>query len=277
MKLGTVTDGLHVVWDSQRQKPTLGGALVLRQEAELLADAQRHADIFVHGVWDQFAQQIFSSSAIRFRHSSDPAPSDTWPMKSSETEFSYFSFTRLVSLHQATGAIPRLKWKRSSQEIAICVRRRFSGKLVCVHLKNVYPYNLIESNADKAPWVTFFHRHAKEGKLNFLLLGDDSLPDGMPLSNGVSRAVDLGLDLATQLALIVYADGFLGMASGICTAANFSATPHVIFKHPAHHADEMRKELGDADKFPFATDVQRLWRRTVSVHALDEALALVMQ
>ena len=34
------------------------------------------------------------------------------------------------------------------------------------------------------------------------------------------------------------------MASGICTAANLSSVPHVIFKHPHNHIKEMNKELG---------------------------------
>lgn len=151
-----------------------------------------------------------------------------------------------------------------------------SGRLICVHLRSVAPFSPEESNADGAAWNAFFKKHADVGRCNFLLIGDDPLPIGLDLRPGIIRAIDRQVSLVTQLALIGISDGFLGMASGLCAAANFSETPHVIFKHPAHHAAEMVRELGAADTFPFAGDHQKLWRREVSAAALDQAFRLIM-
>ena len=91
----------------------------------------------------------------------------------------------------------------------------------------------------------------------------------------MNRAVDLKIELATQLALTSIADGFMGMASGLCTAANLSEVPHVIFKHPAHHSVEMSIEMGSSVSFPFAKQRQQLWRREVDPVSLDAALDLI--
>ena len=67
--------------------------------------------------------------------------------------------------------------------------------------------------------------------------------------------LDLEIDLATQLALTTISDGFMGMASGLCTAANLSEVPHVIFKHPAHHSAAMAIELGSSVNFPLQSEL----------------------
>src|SRR2546422_7475000 len=38
--------------------------------------------------------------------------------------------------------------------------------------------------------------------------------------------------------LISLADGFMGMASGLCQMAIFGRKPYAIFKHPDHHRSE---------------------------------------
>ena len=59
-------------------------------------------------------------------------------------------------------------------------------------------------------------------------------------------------------------------------AANFSATPHVIFKHPGHHEAEMDAELGGGNAFPFAVKRQWLWRRPATTEALRSALDAIL-
>jgi hypothetical protein len=124
-------------------------------------------------------------------------------------------------------------------------------------------------------WQAFFDKYSEEAVCNFLLIGDDALPVGLTLGRGVTRAVDLGIELATQLTLTSIADGFMGMASGLCAAANLSEVPHVIFKHPAHHSAAMASELGSAVSFPFAGPRQQLWRREVDAVSLDAAFDLI--
>ncbi len=282
---GTNTDTVDLVWDLTRERRTLGGALVLRQEGEMLARISGASSLRLHCLGaaaddadtDRLAKSVFATSAypVQFNHAS--CPIDGWPnsILRALPEFSYFSFSRLQALHAQKAPIPRLSWNTRTNDSARYARARFPGRLVCIHLRNVPPYVAEESNADGPTWDEFFTTHAQPGLLDFLLLGNDLLPVGLALRPGLYRAADLDWDLATQLALIGCADGFLGMASGLCTAANLSDTPHVIFKHPAHHLAEMSRELGSSDRFPFAGPRQRLWRRTVTPEALREALAII--
>ena len=260
---------------------------MLRQEGELLAQLQSLSAITLHligenahrAVVERLAGVVFGSSAYAFHPTREPLADDGWPaqFERENGEFSYFSFSRLLALHHQHALVPRLQWSSSLQERAHRVRAGFTGQLVCVHLRSVAPFRPEESNADGPTWSAFFDAHARAGTRDFLLLGDDpSPPDFTPPSAGVTRATDLGLDLATQLALVGHADGFLGMASGLCTAANFSRVPHVLFKHPAHHPAAMARELGTADRFPFAGPRQRLWRRQATFDALCEALVLIL-
>jgi hypothetical protein len=224
-------------------------------------------------------EHVFASSSRRFQLLADTsAPEGAWPAPAERrgAGFSSFSFARLLSLHAASGRAPRLAWASHLSSAAAATRAAFPGKLIVVHLRRVSPFALAESNADPAAWRSFLEAHTASGRTRFLLLGDDPVPSAISLGGGIMRANNLGLPLALQLALVAHADGFIGMASGLCTAANLSATPHVIFKHPAHHPAAMRAELGDANRFPFAAPRQQLWRRPADRAALDQALDLVL-
>jgi len=278
---------VHLAWDLTLERPTLGGALVLRQEGELLARARRAAEIAVHwtageegvvgGQPPATAGAVFGSSVFPCTLTTADAPTDSWPPARARAAagFSYFTFERLVDWHRRTGQAPRLGWSAEVAAAAAAVRRRFRGLLVCLHLKYLAPYWPEDSNADPVAWSQFLRVRGRPGELDFLLLGDD-LPSGVEGIPGVHRAVTEGIGLATQLCLVGLADGFVGMASGVCTAANFSDVPHVILKHPAHHAAEMEQEMVGVDRFPFAGERQRLWRRNADSATLREALELVL-
>jgi hypothetical protein len=280
-------DAVNLVWDLTRERPTIGGGLVLRQEGEMLARLQNRSALTVHLVSPELgceaakrmAQVIFGASTYLYHLVSATGGAGGWPPAAirAAPDFSYFAFSRVTMLYTQSGMKPRLRWSQPVQASALRARRLFPGRLYCVHLRSVAPFHLEESNADGLVWNAFFKKHAVTGKCDFLIIGDDPLPAGLKLRPGVTRAAGsaLGLDLATQLALISVSDGFLGMASGLCTAANFSETPHVIFKHPAHHAAEMARELGGAQIFPFASERQQLWRRAANSASLDEAFHLI--
>jgi hypothetical protein len=286
MKSETV-GAVDLVWDVTRERLTIGGALVLRQEGEMLARLRGRSALAVHLIAsesgrqaaERLAQTIFGTSIYPYRLVSPSEGTEGWPPAAvrAAPDFSYFAFSRIISLHAQTGLTPRLQWAERLRASALQARRHFLGRLFCVHLRSVTPFSLDESNADGPAWSSFFQRHAAAGLCDFLLIGDDPLPAGLELRPGVTRVAggDLDLDIATQLALIGVSDGFLGMASGLCTAANFSDTPHVIFKHPAHHADEMARELGTAQAFAFAGERQQLWRREAGAAVLDEAFHLI--
>jgi len=279
-------NAVDLVWDLTRERLTIGGALVLRQEGEMLARLQGRSALTLHLIGPQssrqaaerMAQTIFGTSLYPYHtvYAADGAAG--WPHAAvrAEPDFSYFAFSRTIALHARTGLKPRLQWHQSQQALAQQARQHFAGRLYCVHLRSVAPFAPEESNAVGPAWNAFFERRAAAGQCDFLLIGDDPPPAELDLRPGVTRAGgQLDLDLATQLALIGVSDGFLGMASGLCTAANFSETPHVIFKHPAHHAAEMARELGTAQAFTFAGERQQLWRREAGAAVLDEAFHLI--
>jgi hypothetical protein len=282
----TKSTAVQFVWDLDLEKPTLGGALVLRQEGELLAEmrGQKGIQVFLSGkgsgdaVIRRLKETVYASSRYQFNFENGRTFENAWPTahERASSAFSYFSFSRLIDLYRTYGLRPRLRWCSDVAKRAIDIRKCFSGKLVAVHLRNVPPYTEEESNANGAEWGAFFAARAHESSVEFLLVGYDAVPAGVVLGRGVHRATDLGIDLATELELIGRADGFLGMASGICTAANLSETPHVIFKHPAHHTAKMETELVSADQFPFATNRQRLWRQIADESSLHAALDLVL-
>jgi len=280
-----MVDAVDLVWDLTREHPTVGGALVLRQEGEMLALRQGHSALAVHLICkesdslaaERLAQTIFGASIFPFHLIHSTATAAGWPpvLVRSQPDFSYFSFSRVIALHAESGLRPRLRWSKSQEALARQERQKFRGRLVCVHLRSVAPFSPEESNADGRAWNAFFEANADAGVCDFLLIGDDPLPAGLDLRPGVTRAIDHQLGLSTQLTLIGISDGFLGMASGLCTAANFSETPHVIFKHPAHHAAEMARELGASNSFSFAGYHQQLCRLEANAVTLDEAFHLI--
>jgi len=281
-------NSVDLVWDLTLERMTIGGLLVLRQEGEMLAKLHKRSVLTVHLIVpksdrqaaEHMAQTVFNSSVYPYQIVEEIEYNSGWPSSSvrAQPDFSYFTFSRIIALHAQMGVKPRLLWAQSQQTKALQARRQFAGRLYCVHLRSMPPFAPEESNADGKAWNDFFKRHASPDECDFMLIGNDPLPNGLNLRPGVTRMVSqhvMGLDLAEQLALIGVCDGFLGMASGLCTAANFSDTPHVIFKHPAHHSSEMARELGTAQSFPFAGERQQLWRSKASTALLEEAFLLI--
>ncbi len=281
-----MTSTVELIWDLTRERLTIGGALVLRQEGEILAQIKGKTEVMLHVICPEsdrvaaegLADKVFGSSILPFHLSYSSIGVEGWPslLLRSHSDFSYFSFTRLIALYKDTGIKPKLGWSMHQAALAKQARISFPGHLICVHLRSVAPFTSEESNADGLTWQAFFDQHAVPGVCNFLLIGDDALPVALNLPPGVVRATEIGLELTTQLALIAFSNGFLGMASGLCTAANLSETPHVIFKHPSHHAAQMISELGSSDRFSFAGPCQRLWRRDINSALLTEALSLIL-
>jgi hypothetical protein len=280
--LDIVQDGfVQLIWDLGLESPTLGGALVLRQEGEILAQLMRVNCILVRVTGTDISNctfikklvnVVFLSSAFHFEvEFCSVTDARDWPLLEDRNNpcFSYFSFSRVVSLSNKHHLLPKLAWNGSVLNEAKKYRSDFGERLVCVHLRNVYPYSILESMADGGIWQQFLDAtHCADPACKFLLLGDDDLPENIRLSDSVIRAKDSHIDLSVQLALIGISDLFLGMASGICSAANLSSVPYFIYKHPSHHSAEMARELGGSDAFPFSHKLQKVRRCIVTKEQL---------
>lgn len=135
----------------------------------------------------------------------------------------------------------------------------FPAKPIVIHLKN-NPNGKGLSNAKLKVWLSFFGQCVGRKDLKFILIGNEEIgPEIVSLPN-ILVARDFGSTLVNDLALIQTAYIFLGMSSGPCNMAIFSPIPYVIFKNPGHHVEEMKIELGQADKFPFASVHHKFYR-----------------
>ena len=88
---------------------------------------------------------------------------------------------------------------------------------------------------------------------------------------GAGSLVGIGVLESSLLA------GFLGMASGVCCAANFSKVPYVIIKHPEHHKKEMLDELGQNETYEFSHSCQRLLRSNQSLDLLTQSFNMIKE
>lgn len=273
---------LQLNWDLEVEKLTLGGALVLRQEAEILSKINNFDQINLNISYDSNNQNfpekifdtVFNSSAITFNQKSIlPGNITNWPsdliLKASN--FSYFSFERISQLYEKNNIQVNLSWKEDVIKKTKLFAQKFIKPIVTVHLKYIYPYNISDSNADVNEWSTFFKNN---NEFDFILIGDDKLPDEITSLSNVHYANQL--TLSCQLCLVSSSIAFLGTASGICNAAFFSQTPFVVFKHPLHHINEMQNELGNNNKFNFSSNKQLLLRELATNQTIQEAFNLLL-
>lgn len=145
---GTVA-AVDLVWNPTRERLTIGGALVLRQEDEFLARLQDRSALTVHLISQEtdrpaskrMAQIIFGTSILAFHRLHSKEGADGWPSAAvrSRSDFSYFAFSRIVDLHAQTGLRPSLRWSDSQEASALQARRHFPGRLHRVHLRSVAP------------------------------------------------------------------------------------------------------------------------------------------
>ncbi len=142
-------------------------------------------------------------------------------------------------------------------------------------MKNVAPYNTVDNNANLTQWLAFFKRHAVEGESNFILIGNDKITSDITQIPRVIAANKENISLFSQLAMISLANGFLGMASGLCQGAILSNTPFVIFKNPNHHPDIMKNELDSSKGFSFCYSNQQIWRKIDTIDNIEKAFRVI--
>ena len=260
----------------------LGNLLIIRQEMELLAQWNNTSTVVIHFVGNLkepvpvFFYEAFSSEIeFNFVFSQDSIGPFDWPPQDLLTKWKYSSFKRLALLVKNTGCPLQLQWPAFVLEKARAVfsglTSQKDGNITAIHLKR-QSTNREESNADSDAWKSLFEENMAS---RFFLLGNDLIPDEILELPNVISAKQLNMSLAAQLAFCSIADGFLGMASGVCPGAIFSDVPYIIFKHPNHHTKEMEDEIGNADHFPFAKNKQKLWRKVDNIDNLRKAWSMI--
>lgn len=188
----------------------------------------------------------------------------TWPEFQGDKlkHRNYESMLAVQSFYDSNKAIPYLSCKYKPLLWAVdFIENNLKGHLpVVVHLKN-NPFAKSESNANFDIWSEFFEICYGEYDVKFILIGNEEIPDKICQFENVILSKDYDGNLSRDLALIQIAFIFMGMSSGPCNMAIFNDVPYVIFKNPDHHAEEMKKELGEHDRFLFAKPFQTILRQ----------------
>ena len=210
--------------------------------------------------------QSISLTAVKdfiFRHSHTYI---TWPSlntldKYGRVDYAYGTTFFLQRFYNEYGSIPVISAKAQPIHWALALlERRVAPFLpVAVHLKN-NPHEQGCSNANFDEWFVFLEACITRYNVRFILIGNEEVDNRIRRLPNVLVTQDLGSTLARDLALIQTSFAFMGMASGPCNMALFSDIPYVIYKNPDHHAEEMASELGEGDRFPFATRFQKVLR-----------------
>lgn len=187
----------------------------------------------------------------------------TWPQLpevSGVIDYEYATTLYLQEASAATGTIAPYTSKEAPllRAAALLADHARSSTVVAVHLRNQSNAQG-GSNADLAAWASFF-QHAASFDAQFVLLGNEKLGDAIPQMANVALSRNYGATIVEDIALIQLSDAFMGMASGPCNMAMFTDNPYVIFKNPTDHAEHIQREIGDADRFPFAKPNQKLLR-----------------
>ncbi len=267
---------LRAHWPTDREPPLLGALLTVRRELEILAEARSADAVRMHFTGPlpvpEYARAAFQSAhAFELVDGPDASGYD-WPPNdgADDAKGRYLSTIRLSRMNAA----PALRWPSHLVAQARAIAAELKGEseaFACMHVRTNADADAMGASDTRA-WWSFAETIAERGA-TVLLLGHDRYETVPP--KGVRLARELGLSLETQLAVIAQADAFLGAASGIANAAMLSDTPYVIFKDPSHHRSAMEAELGRDDRFPFAGERQRLWRRKDTLEALAEAWNLL--
>ena len=267
--------GIKAEWDFELENLTLGGALTLRCELEMLASYCKLQNIHINYINHKFQssseellQMVLGSSEFTFNISNYEATESVYPkaLMNYLGDLSYFSSSRLTALSSYVHKKPLLNWK-SSAEINLQIQDLFDiSTFAVIHLKNLGTFET--SRANMAIWVPLISEIAKATSLPLLLIGDDDYPSELLSINGVIHLKSFFVPLMSQLAITSKAKFFIGSASGVASSAIYSDTPYLIFKDPRHHQTEMSRELGSSNHFPWAGRNQLILREEPTIERI---------
>jgi len=271
--------GINAEWDFGLEDLTLGGALTLRCELEMLAGYCQLQNIDVYYInckfqnsSEELLQMVLGSSEFAFNISNYATTKSAYPkpLMNYLQDLSYFSSSRLTALSSYIHKKPILKWK-SSAELNLQIQDLFDNSTFAVfHLKNLGTFET--SRANMEIWIPLISEIAKTTALPLLLIGDDDFPNELLSIDGVIHLKSFLVPLMSQLAITSKAKFFIGSASGVASSAIYSDTPYLIFKDPRHHRTEMSQELGSSNHFPWAGRNQLILREEPTIERIQNFL-----
>jgi hypothetical protein len=268
-------------WNSVVEPPTLGGLLTVIAEAEMVTSMikapmyrlQVISEKFPSPIIEKFTNEVISRIRGCQMAEARDKPVLTWfdTHLPELTKSSHYDYAVLHKLIESGGKAPRLTWSSQTFDRVVELRSCLPAKTIAFHLKRVAPFDPEDSNAEMAVWSEAIERISRDDGIAILLVGDDQVTQKITPIHRVFPVKEFNLDLGEQLALIGLCTGYLGMASGLASAAIFSDLPYTIYKHPKHHSTQMDHDLGEGEHLLFAHEEQRIVRRLPSVDELVES------
>lgn len=299
MKTSGESRSLLGIWDTEREKITLGGIINFAQELQIASKQYRteNTDLCFLDRKNVYSRQTHLLSLVSkfnglhtfYRLTKMPSlltllrTKDylTWPDDKIQKnpDFSYSNTFFIRDYFRLNKSIPLLSMKKNliRRGVNFMKKKVFPFLPVTVHLKQITGKANI-SNANLWEWEKFMKEcGVLFPEIRFLLVGKDKITAGMEKAGNIIRTSDLGCRIEDDLALMQLSYLFLGMASGPCNMVIFNRIPYNLYKDPLHHVREMQREVGNEDRFPFAQQDQYIYRKIHNKQTLMDNFARIHQ
>lgn len=271
MKMDSLSGApVTIHWNLSKESITLGGALTLRAECEMISqrNGQKAFNILISPGANSIQsiksiyETVFKTSILVFNEikiaESDTLYPDSF-LTVGENLFS-FSSERIARLCNHLKVKPKLEWSEKIYSEVDKILGTLSGRFICLSLK-FSGLRIEDGDAELATWREVVRIISVNLGVSVLIIGNDPLPEDFSQDPGVRFLGREGISLAVQLALSERACLYVGMASGMASSVTFSDTPYLIYKHPEYHRELMDRELGKFDSLPWANRRQKIFRK----------------
>jgi hypothetical protein len=257
-------------WDTRKSNFSLGKILIFLKEIEefVLCNKFHNFSVVVYGdknpIYEIFKLSKYFNT-LEFIEIITPLDIEILqdsPLVYKADKFGNNSFTEstlyLQDKVQLNGYLLSAGWT-IPLDIQNIIKRITQNKhnIITIHLKNVKD---TLSNANLIEWQKAIkYIVTKNNKNKVFIIGNDLNESQYQLFDFQNVVITKTLkekSLLLDLSLILSSNIFMGMSSGPCNIAIFSNIPYVIFKHPEHHTEEMKKEMNEDRKFIFQKNNQ---------------------
>lgn len=257
-------------WNLSKEMVTLGGALTLRVECEMISEhnRQRVFNILISPgansiqSIESIYETVFKSSILVFNEIKTAASDMLYPDSYITSEKFLFSFSteRIALLFNLLRVTPRLEWSEKIYSEVDKILGTLSGRFICLSLK-FSGLRIEDGDAELATWSEVVRNISVDLGIPVVIIGNDPIPEDFSQDPRVRFLGREGVSLAAQVALSERSCLYVGMASGMASAVTFSSTPYLIYKHPEYHPELMHRELGEFDSLPWANRQQKIFRK----------------
>jgi hypothetical protein len=271
MKMESLSEApIKIHWNLSKESITLGGALTLRAECEMISqrNGQKAFNILISPgansiqSVESIYNTVFKTSILVFNEIQSAEGEALYPDSYLTFEKHLFSFSteRIALLFDLLKVRPKLEWSEEVHSEVNKILGTLKGKFICLSLK-FSGHSIEDGDAEIVVWREVVRIISINLNIPVVIIGNDPLPEDFSRDPRVRFLDREGISLAAQIALSERACLYVGMASGMASSVTFSETPYVIYKHPEYHRELMDRELREFDNLPWANRSQRILRK----------------